>query len=66
MNYSLIVYIIGWILNMEAVFMVMPCTVALIYRENEGFAFLLVMLASAICGVLMVLHKPKKNNFPKM
>ena len=63
MNYSLIVYIIGWILNMEAVFMVMPCTVALIYRENEGFAFLLVMLASAICGVLIVLHKPKKNNF---
>lgn len=63
MNYSLIIYIIGWILNIEAAFMVMPCAVGLIYGESEGFAFFLVMLACAACGTLLVIHKPKKTNF---
>lgn len=63
MNYSLIIYIIGWILNIEAAFMLMPCVVALIYGESEGVAFLLVMLACAVCGMLLVMHKPKKTNF---
>lgn len=30
MNYSVIFYIMGWILNFEAVFMILPCIVALI------------------------------------
>ena len=34
MNYSIVFYIIGWILNFEAAFMVLPTVVALIYRES--------------------------------
>ena len=31
MNYSIVFYIIGWILNFEAAFMALPTAVALIY-----------------------------------
>lgn len=43
--------------------MAMPCVVALIYKESVGFSFLFVMVASAICGTLIVIHKPKKTSF---
>ncbi len=38
MNYSIIIYILGWILNVEAVFMALPGITALIYREKSGIA----------------------------
>ena len=34
MNYSIIIYILGWIMNVEAVCMLVPGITALIYREN--------------------------------
>lgn len=34
MNYSIIVYILGWIMNVEAVCMLVPSITALIYREK--------------------------------
>ena len=37
MNYSIIAYIIGSILKLEAVFMLLPCITALIYQEQSGF-----------------------------
>ena len=33
MNYSIIIYILGWIMNVEAVCMLVPGITALIYRE---------------------------------
>ena len=38
MNYSIIFYIIGWILNLEAAFMLPSCLVALIYQESSGWS----------------------------
>ena len=43
MNYSIVFYIIGWILNFEAAFMALPTAVALIYRESEVWCFLATM-----------------------
>ncbi|MGN0435899.1 MAG: TrkH family potassium uptake protein [Wujia sp.] len=63
MNYSLVRYILGWIMVVEAAFMILPCVIALIYGEQEGIAFLIVMLCSALLGAVIVLHKPKKMNF---
>ena len=39
MNYS-ISYILGWVLTIESIFMFIPCIVAAIHREKEGFAFI--------------------------
>ena len=35
MNYSIIIYIIGMILEIEAVFMTLPAITALIYQETS-------------------------------
>lgn len=44
MNYSIIFYIIGWILNLEAAFMFPSCIVAVIYGEKDGWAILAAVL----------------------
>ena len=39
MNYSMVMYIVGWILNFEAAFMLPSCLVAVIYQEKCGISF---------------------------
>lgn len=63
MNYSIIVYIIGWILKFQAVFMLLPCITALIYQEKEGFSFLIVMAVCALVGIPLTAKKPSKKVF---
>ncbi len=63
MNYAVVVYILGWIMNIEAAFMTMPCLLAIKYKETQGLAYLCVMIISALAGTLIVLHKPKNMNF---
>ena len=50
MNYSIVFYIIGWILNFEAAFMALPTAVALIYRESEVWCFLATMAVCLMVG----------------
>ncbi len=63
MNYSIVFYIIGWILNMEAAFMLLPCAVALIYREPSGWAFAVTILASLCIGIPLTIKKPANRVF---
>ena len=49
MNVSIIRYILGWVLRIEAVFLLLPCVTALIYRENVGIYYLAV---SVICFLM--------------
>ena len=63
MNYSIVFYIIGWILNFEAAFMALPTVVALIYRESEVWCFLATMAVCLMVGMLLVRRKPKNQIF---
>ncbi|MBR3637812.1 MAG: TrkH family potassium uptake protein, partial [Lachnospiraceae bacterium] len=63
MNYSFIVYILGWVLTLEAGVMVLPCVTSLIYREKTGLWFLLVAAVSALVGFLLIRKKPKNPQF---
>ena len=63
MNYSIIVYILGWIMNVEAVCMLVPGITALIYREKAGIAFVITILACLAIGVPLVSRKPSKKAF---
>jgi len=63
MNKSIILYIIGWILNFEAAFMVLPLIVALIYQEQSGFYFLISIGLCLLFGVPLIIRKPKSNHF---
>ncbi len=63
MNYSIIVYIIGYVLKIEGLFLLLPCLTALIYQEPSGFAFL---ISAAIClflGIIATYKKPQNNVF---
>jgi len=63
MNYSIVFYIIGWILNFEAAFMALPTSVALIYRESEVWCFLATMAVCLMVGMILVRRKPKNQIF---
>jgi len=58
MNGSIIRYIIGWVLNIEAVFLTLPCIVAVIYQEKSGFAFLITLAVSGLLGFILTRKKP--------
>ena len=63
MNFGFITYIIGWILNFQGVFLLVPCIVAMIYNEKSGIAFLLSSLISFAIGALFVRKKTKNSSF---
>ena len=63
MNVRAIIYILGWILNMEGAFMLLPFIVSLLYGEQEGIAFLLVAVLCILIGTLTVLKKPRNMVF---
>lgn len=65
MNYSIIIYILGWIMNVEAVCMLVPGITALIYREKSGIAFLITILAClAIVFHWSAANRPRKRFTP--
>lgn len=63
MNHSIIRYILGWVLVLEAGLLLMPCLVAVCYRETSGLAFLIVAVACALLGLIFVHRKPKQQIF---
>lgn len=63
MNFSIIIYILGWVLKFEGIFFILPCLVALIYSEKSGFAFLFTMLLCLILGFLITKRKVTNKVF---
>ena len=63
MNSSIIRFVLGYVLKMEAVLMLLPCIVAVLYREQTGFAYLLVAAVSMALGTLMTIQQPKSHVF---
>ncbi len=62
MNSSMIRVILGHVLRIEAAFMMLPCLIALIYGEKEGYIYLIVAGACALTGVIMsAIKKPTDN-----
>ncbi len=63
MNHSMITYIVGFVLKFEATFMLLPCLVALIYKENAGFSYLLMFVICISIGHILSHKKPKNQVF---
>lgn len=63
MNMRSILYILGWILRLEAILMLLPVATALIYAEAEGLAFGAVMLICAALGGILAGKKPQNPSF---
>ncbi len=63
MNSSIIRYVLGQVLKLEAVLMLLPCVVALIYQEPGGVWFLVTAAVGLVVGILATLKKPQSNVF---
>lgn len=63
MNYAMIAYVIGWILNCEGFLMLLPCLTAVIYQETAGFSFAAAMALCFLFGVPLTVRKPKNMVF---
>ena len=63
MNFGFIRYILGWILNFQGIFLLVPCIVALIYGEKSGIAFVAASIVSLAVGFLCTRKKPKNKSF---
>lgn len=63
MNISIILYFLGWVLKIEAIFMLLPCTIAVIYQEKSGIYFLIVGLVSGVLGWLISRKLPQNRAF---
>ncbi len=60
MNYWMIAYSLGWILNFEALFLLPALVVALIYKESAGMVILVTAAICASAGTVLILRKPKR------
>ena len=63
MNRAIIRFILGSVLKIEAALMLLPCIVALLYKEQEGISFFLVALLSGILGIVLTISKPQNHIF---
>ena len=63
MNYSIIIYILGWILKFQAVFMALPLITSLIYQETDAVSFVIAIVLCLLAGIPMTLRRPKNQVF---
>lgn len=63
MNTSMIRYILGHIIKLEGFFMLLPCVIALIYREDQLSAYLIIAGICLLIGSLLTYKKAKDTVF---
>ena len=63
MNFRIIAYIVGWVCNFQAIFMLLPFFTALIYHEQEFSSFLIAMAVCLVIGIPLTIKKPKNKVF---
>ena len=51
MNYRIITYVIGWVLNLEAICMTLPAVTGLIYGEKTWTSFLITGLILSLIHI---------------
>ncbi len=63
MNYRMILYLMGWVFNINSACLLLPCLVGVFYQEQQWKYYLLVAIASLVVGIFLTHKKPKKNVF---
>lgn len=57
----MVLYILGHILKFESAFLTLPALVGLLYREPEGFPFLLVAVLCLLLGLFLTRKRPASS-----
>lgn len=63
MNLAMVRYLLGWMLGVEAAFLLLPMLTALVYGESTGFAYLFAALLCLFFALMLSLRKPKNTRF---
>ena len=64
MNFSMIIYVLGWVLKLEAGIMILPIICALIYQEFWAVQALAVSAVLAlVIGTLATIKGPKRTDY---
>ena len=63
MNYSIIRYVLSYVMCFEGVFMLLPALVGGLYGEKEAIVYLIVGICTFAIGYIGRWKKPKKNTF---
>ncbi|MBQ8947578.1 MAG: TrkH family potassium uptake protein [Lachnospiraceae bacterium] len=63
MNRSMIRYLLGRVLRIEAILLLLPLLVSFIYQEPLGLWFIAVASGSFLLGMLLTIHKPESTVF---
>ncbi|MBQ7077210.1 MAG: TrkH family potassium uptake protein [Lachnospiraceae bacterium] len=63
MNSKIIRYLFGKVLIILGMLLLLPCLTALIYREQEGYMYLMVAVVTVLLGLLFSLKKPEDTVF---
>ena len=63
MNTGIIRYILGHIIKLESLFLLLPCIIALIYQERQGFMYLAVAAMCYFLGSILTSRKAKDSVF---
>ncbi len=58
-----IIYILGWVLIVEGLFMGIPALTAVAYQESEGFSYFIMMLICLLLGGIITRKRPGRVNF---
>ena len=61
MNYKMIKYILGWVLNIEAACMLLPLICSIIYKDECIGVFSLCIIICLAAGTLLVLFQPENK-----
>lgn len=61
MNYGVVIYFLGWLLDFEGIFLMLPCLVGVIYGETDAFWFALTALICLCVGFIITRFKPKNK-----
>ena len=59
MNSSMVRVVLGHVMKIEGILLLLPCLVAAIYREDQGFVYLIVAVCSVILGSIFTYKKPE-------
>ncbi len=62
MNYSMVLYILGYILKFESAFLMLPVVVGLIYKESAGLSYLAVAAICLVLGLSLTHKRPVSSN----
>lgn len=63
MNLSIIRFTLGHVLRIEGLLMFLPCIIAVIYQESEGFTYFGIACLTLFIGLFLKRKKPENHTF---